>query len=272
MQTNGTLLDQQWAAAIAELKVNVCVSLDGLPATHDLFRVDHAGRGSYTATRRGMEHLRNAGIEPQVLCVVQPGGDGRAVYRHFREIGIRYMNFLLPDVSHDSRGSRYAATSSTPAADFLLPIFEEWWQEDDPGVRVLVFWELISALLGGPPTSDSFGSPALGYLIVESDGEIETLDALRVCKHRLSSTGLTVQSNGFDDLELGSPWIYEVTTRGLSIPTACKPCRYARVCAGGSLPHRYSEARGFDNPSVWCSDIQVLLDRMSTAISDARQP
>ena len=180
------------------------------------------------------------------------------------------MNFLLPDVTHDSRRSRYPESAHTPAADFLLPIFEEWWKEDDPQVRVLVFWELISALLGGKATSDSFGSPALGYLIVETDGEIETMDALRVCKHRLPSTGLTVHADSFDALRWRNPWVYEVTTRGAPIPSACEPCRYARVCAGGSLPHRYSEAAGFENPSVWCTDIQALLDRMSTAIADAR--
>jgi uncharacterized protein len=231
--------------------------------------VDHAGRGSYAAVRRGIEHLREAGIDPSVICVVQPDGDGSAVYHHFRELGIRQMNFLLPDVSHDSRLSRYPDTTATPVAHFLIPAFEAWWQEDNPDVRVSVFWELVSALLGGPPSSDCFGNPALGYVIVESDGEIETMDALRVCKHRMGSTGLTVQLHGFDDLEVGSPWVYEVTTRGLPAPTACSPCRYAQVCAGGALPHRYSEARGFDNPSVWCSDIQALLDRMRVAINNA---
>lgn len=270
LQTNGTLIDRRWASTLARLDVSVTVSLDGLPSTHDKFRVDHAGRGSYAATRRGMEHLRDAGRELQVICVVQPGGDGRAVYRHFRQLGVRCMNFLLPDMTHDSRTSWYSGHAPAPAADFLLPVFEEWWQEDNPSVRVLVFWELISALLGGPPSSDCFGGAALGYVIVETDGEIETMDALRVCKHRLPSTSLNVHSSGFEDLEWGSPWVHEITTRGLPVPSACKPCRYARVCAGGSLPHRYSEARGFDNPSVWCSDIQRLLDRMSRAIEDAR--
>jgi len=271
MQTNGTRLDRRWCETIARLGVDIGVSLDGPPSIHDRVRVDHAGRGSYVATRRGIEYLREAGVEPQILCTVQPGGDGLAVYRHFRELDIRWMNFLLPDVSHDSRSSHYPQTSATPVADFLLPAFEAWWREDDPDVRVLVFWELVSALLGGPVSSDCFGNSALGYVIVESDGEIETMDALRVCKYRLGSTGLTVQLNGFDDLEAGSPWVYEVTTRGLSIPTVCGPCRYSKVCAGGSLPHRYSEDRGFDNPSVWCSDIQLLLDRMSGAISDSRE-
>src|SRR5690606_26872333 len=101
----------------ARLDVSVTVSLDGLPSTHDKFRVDHAGRGSYAATRRGMEHLRDAGRELQVICVVQPGGDGRAVYRHFRQLGVRCMNFLLPDMTHDSRTSWYSGHAPAPAAD-----------------------------------------------------------------------------------------------------------------------------------------------------------
>ena len=78
----------------------------------------------------------------------------------------------------------------TPVAHYLLPIFDAWWREDNPDIRVLVFWELISALLGGAPASDCFGNPALGYLIVKSHGEIETMDALRVCQHRMGSSWL----------------------------------------------------------------------------------
>jgi len=270
MQTNGTRLDRQWCQTISKLGVSIGVSLDGPPDIHDRARVDHAGRGSYDATRRGIEHLREAGVEPHILCVVQPGADGLAVYRHFRELGIRWMNFLIPDVSHDSRSARYSATTMTPVADFLLPAFDAWWREDDPGVRVSIFWELISALLGGATSSDCFGNRPLGYVVVESDGEIGTMDALRVCKHGLGSTPLNVHLNRFEDLKIGSPWVYEVISHGLPVPTKCGPCRYASVCGGGSLPHRYSEDQGFDNPSVWCLDIQIILDRMSSAINDAR--
>jgi uncharacterized protein len=266
MQTNATRLDRAWAEAIVRLDINVGVSLDGPAPIHDRVRVDHAGRGSHAAVLRGIEHLRQAGMEPQILCAVQPGADGLAVYRHLRELGIRWMNFLLPDVSHDSRMAHYPGCDPTPVADYLLPIFDAWWQEDNPDIRVSVFWELISALLGGAPASDCFGNPALGYLIVESDGEIETMDALRVCQHRMGSSGLNVRSSDFDALEAGSPWVHQVTCVGLPTPTTCLECRYKRVCGGGSLPHRYSEARAFDNPSVWCGDIQILLDRMMGAI------
>jgi len=272
MQTNGTRIDRAWAAAIMRLGVEVGVSLDGPAEIHDRARVDHAGRGSHAAVLRGIDHLRHAGMEPQILCAVQPGGDGLAVYRHFRSLGLRSMNFLLPDVSHDSRMSCYPGNAPNPVADYLLPIFEAWWGEDDPRIRVSVFWELISALLGGDPGSDCFGNPALGYLIVESDGEMETMDALRVCQHRMGSTGLNVRAAGFDALRTASPWVHRVTCEGLPIPTACQACRYRRVCGGGSLPHRYSSAREFDNPSVWCGDIQILLDRMTDAIHAARSP
>lgn len=270
MQTNGTRIDQAWAEAILRLGVDVGVSLDGPADIHDRARVDHSGRGSHAAVVRGINHLRQVGIEPQILCTAQPGVDGLAVYRHFRDLGVRSMNFLLPDVTHDSRSAHYPGHGPHPVADYMLPIFEAWWSEDDPGVRVSVFWELISALLGGKPGSDSFGNPALGYLIVESDGEMETMDALRVCRHRIGSTGLNVRAEGFDAMRDASSWVHQVTCVGLPTPTTCRGCRYQRVCGGGALPHRYSEAREFDNPSVWCGDIQILLDRMTSAIHAAR--
>ena len=270
IQTNATMIDEGWAELLAELEVNVAISIDGPPAVHDKFRVDHSGRGSYDRVIRGLSLLRDAGFPAQVLCVLQPGADGRATYQHFRELGIKRINFLLPDATHDSRTALYGAESAEPVANFLLPAFEAWWAEDDPSVQVQIFVELISALLGGAPRSDSFGNPALGYLIVETDGEIETQDALRVCEHRMGSSGIAVDAHSFDALESASPWVHKVTTQGVPLPSDCEDCRYERVCAGGALPHRYSKARGFDNPSIWCRDIQTVLDRIDAAVCEAR--
>jgi uncharacterized protein len=262
MQTNAVLLDEHWIDAIRRLGVNVAISLDGPRHVHDAARVDHRGRGSYDATVAGIRRLADAGIDPLVLCVVQPGADGVAVYEHFLSLGVRWMNFLLPDVSHDSRAVHYPSAGPTPVADFLLPIFERWFRDDDPRIVITMFWDLIRAVMGGAPASDCFGNPALRYLIVETDGAVEALDALRVCADGLTATGLNVLTNDIDELEAASPWIHMAVTRGLPLCAECEACRHRRVCGGGFLPHRHSRARGFDNPSVWCRDIQILLDRI----------
>ncbi len=262
MQTNATLLDDRWLEVIQKHQVRVGVSLDGPPEIHDAERVDHQGKGSYEKTIRGLRLLQQAGLKPGVLCVVNPSMPGLPIYRHFRDLGIRSIGFLLPDVSHDTKLQYYGGLGPTPVADYLIPIFDQWFEEDDPGVVVRVLRDLMLVLLGGSASTDSFGSGRLGYLVVETDGSIETLDALRVCEDGISKSGLTVHDHGFDQLTAGSPLVRQSLDEGFPVCAQCRACPEVSVCKGGYLPHRFSLRRGFDNPSVWCRDILALIEHI----------
>jgi uncharacterized protein len=259
LQTNGTLIDAEWTRVLSRHHVNVGVSIDGPAAVHDAVRVDHAGRGSHRAVVAGLRLLQQAGLDPSVICVIDPGRSGLAVYRHFRRLGIERMNFLLPDVSHDSKALFYGGRGATPVADYLLPVFDAWYEEDDPDVEVRIFRGLIRMLLGGEGETDAFGNLKTGYLVVETDGSIETLDAMRVCAHGLNRSGLTVLEHGFDDLQAGLPIVYQAVHTGFPLCATCQVCPERDICGGGYVPHRYARANRFDNPSVWCADILKLL-------------
>lgn len=259
MQTNGTLLDERWVEVIRTNGVRVGVSLDGPPDIHDAARVDHAGRGSYAASVRGLRVLQDAGLAPGLLCVIDPAAAGVEVYRHFRELGVERVDFLFPDVSHDHKTAWYGRFGETPLADYLIPVFDEWFAEDNPRFRIRVFWSLMKAILGGGHQTDAFGNPLMGYLIVETDGSIQALDALRVCEDGIADSGLDVFAHGFDDLDQGLPLVHRLVHERLPLSPACQVCHERAVCGGGYLPHRYSRTNGFDNPSVWCRDILKLL-------------
>jgi uncharacterized protein len=269
MQTNALLLDDRWVAALADHGVHVGVSLDGPRDVHDATRVDHAGRGSHAGTIAGIERLQRGGIEPMILCVVSPGADGLSTYRHFRSIGIRRIAYLLPDVTHDSRERLYGGLGRTPVADYLLPIFDRWMDEDDADVYLRPFWGLIRMLLGGEADTDIFGNPPLSYLVIESDGEIQGLDALHVCKEGISRSGLNVRDHGFDDFARGEPFVRLCLESGVPLCAACRQCPERDTCGGGYLPHRYSAANGFDNPSVWCADILAMLSHIRARVQAA---
>ena len=262
VQTNGTLIDDQWIEVFLRHQTWVGVSLDGPPEIHDAVRVDHAGRGSYRAAVAGLNRLREAGVPSSILCVINPGCSGLEVYRHFREIGVKRMNFLLPDVSHDSKLRWYGGKGPTPVADFLIPIFDEWAREDDESMCIRLFWGLLRQMLGGDGETDLFGNPLLSYVVVETDGAIEALDALRVCRAGLGKSGLNVLQHSFDDLSLGDPFLYQAVHSGVPLCAQCQACPERELCGGGYLPHRYARANGFDNPSVWCADILKLLEHM----------
>jgi uncharacterized protein len=262
LQTNGTLINEAWAKTLRELSVGVSVSLDGPADIHDTTRVYRRGGGSHAATARGIKTLQDSGISPSVLSVVTPGADGGSTYHHIRSLGVTSIDFLLPDVSHDSKERMYGGLGDTPVADYLIPVLDAWLAEDNPEVSVRIFRELFRRLMGGTGLTDGFGGSGSSYLIVETDGTIEANDALRVCENGIAASGLSVLHHGFDDLELGLPLVHKAVSGGFPLPTECGLCSERWICAGGYLPHRYSRKNGFDNPSVWCRDILRILEKM----------
>jgi uncharacterized protein len=262
MQTNGTLLDQRWTEVLLAHKVQVGVSIDGPKEVHDTFRVNHQGKGSYKAVARGIAWLRRADIPLQILSVIQLGKDGLRIHRHFLEMGVRSINYLLPDFTHDTIGPVRERYGPTPCADYLIPILEDWWSNGSIDVRISIFWYMSQLILGGESRIDAFGNPPLSFVFVEADGSIEGLDVLRVCQEAMASTGLNVLRNDFSDIAEVSELHRLAIFDGVPLPIGCRACPERATCGGGYLPHRYSRVRGFDNPTIWCEDILRLFGRL----------
>lgn len=262
LQTNGVLIDDEWAELFAAHKVVVGISIDGTPDVHDAQRVDHKGRGSYDGVLRGVEALRRNAVEFSLLSVISLASDPIATHRHLLSLGPAQIEYLFPDQTHDTIGALRALHGPTPAADFLIPIFEEWWGSGKEAVQVGPFIAIVRAILGGVCEVDFIGNNPLGYVFIEPDGAIEGLDVLRTCGPGLAQTGLNVRTHDFSDLEDHSEFHYKAIFEGLPLPSGCRNCRERSTCAGGYLPHRYASGDGFDHPSAWCADILRLFDHL----------
>ena len=269
MQTNGTLLDERWIDVVRKTGIELGVSLDGPADVHDANRVDFAGRGSYADAVRGLQLLQTAGLSPSVLCVINPASSGAEVYRTFRALGVQRFDFLLPDVTHDSKPRFFPGYEGTPIGDYLIEVFDEWFDEDDPDVKVRLLWGFVSALLGGASETDQFGNPLSAYLVIETDGTIHTNDVYRICEDGMTASGLDVFRHGFDDLAQALPLLYRVVHEGVPLSATCEACPERDVCGGGYIPHRYARANGFDNPSAWCDDIRKVLAHVRSRLEVA---
>lgn len=257
VQTNGTLLDSPWIEVFEREEVQVGVSMDGPADLHDRFRVDHRGRGSYSAVARGVALLRDAGMPFSILSVIQLGADPLHIHHHFLELGCTSISYLLPAYDHDDIAPILERFGSTPCADFLIPIFDDWWSTSTIDLRIREFWNIGRVVMGGDSELDSIGNPPLRFVAIETDGAIEGLDKLRICEDGMTETGLNVHGADFLDIERASA-LHGLAMRGMPLPTACAACPERTTCAGGYLPHRYSKSRQFDNPSVWCADLLRL--------------
>lgn len=262
IQTNAVLLTPQWVQTLKDLDITVSVSLDGQPEENDQFRVDHKGNGSHSRIVDGIHLLQAGDVEPRIISVVNPAARGDDTYHHFRDLGITKMDFLFPDTTHDTKEQWYGAYGDTPVADFLIQAFDAWMDENKPEVKVRVFYNLLRSFMGASPASDAFGNPLLNYLIVNTDGAIEGMDALRACDEGMVNTGLNVLHHEFDDLRRSDSILYKASSTGFPLASQCRSCPEVAICGGGHFPHRYSEKKGFENPSAWCHDIQKLFSHM----------
>jgi uncharacterized protein len=257
IQTNGTLLDAEWAETLRRHGVRVGVSVDGPREIHDSRRPDHRGGGSYEAVERGLAVLRKTGVPFAILAVIPFGADPLFVHRHLMSLGAESIAYLLPDFTHETIGPIRARYGETPCADFLIPIFDDWTQ-GSLDVPVADLWNMSRVILGGPSQIEAIGNQPTGYAVIETNGDIESVDVLRICAEGMAGTGLNVRDAPFQELTRTGLLHRQAIFEGMTLPRVCRACPESRTCAGGYLPHRFSRENGFDNPSVWCADLLKL--------------
>jgi hypothetical protein len=97
IQTNGVLIDEEWAEFFKANDVLVGLSVDGPKELHDRYRVDKRGLGSFDRVMAGFEHLKQAEVDVNVLCTIHAGNQEYAldVYRFFRDdMGVKFIQFI----------------------------------------------------------------------------------------------------------------------------------------------------------------------------------
>jgi uncharacterized protein len=269
LQTNGTLLTRKWSRLLLELGVAVGVSLDGTPAINDRYRVDHAGRGSYAAVRAGIENFRAvAGRPPGILSVISQEADPRECYEHLKSLGARSVDFLFPDATYQ-RPPVGQECEQAPVGDWLARLFDCWFHDDRPTIRIRLFVDLISMLCGGKASTDGgLGTGLKNVLVVDCDGSVEPIDGLKLCGNGFTKVGTNLLSHELDEA-LSTDLARRYYLSGRILCQTCQDCSIKQVCGGGELPHRYSRERGFDNPSVYCPDLTRIITHVESAIAAA---
>lgn len=274
IQTNGTLLDEGWAEVFGKHGVHIGISMDGPRPIHDVFRVDHSGRGSYDQVERGIRTLQDARIPYGILSVIALGADPLAVHRHFMEFGCKQVTYVLPHFTYDTIEPIHRIYGQTPCADFLIPIFDDWWFNGTPDIHIGDLRNLARIVMGGSSQIETVGNVPPQYVFIESDGELEGLDNLRACQDGISKINLNVQGAEFRDILRADNMHGMAIFEGLPLSKTCQACPECETCGGGYLPHRYSSVNGFDNPSVWCADLLKLFThvrlRMGVTIDETR--
>jgi len=143
VQTNGTLIDEEWARFFRKYNFLVGVSVDGPKEIHDARRVTGSGKGSYDLVMRGIGHLRDAGAEFNILTVVHDGNvdKGRELMEFYRRENFGYVQFIPCMDFRAQEPDRPARYQITPEqyGRFLCETFDVWYNDGRPEISVRFF-------------------------------------------------------------------------------------------------------------------------------------
>ncbi|WP_345988054.1 radical SAM protein [Chryseobacterium sp. Chry.R1] len=272
LQTNGILLNEDIVNSLEKLRVHIGVSLDGPKEVNDKYRFYHNSKGSYDDVIKGIKVLLNNKSYKErtgLLSVMNIDSDPIETYDHIKSMEVKGGDFLFPYGTYDNPPlGKTESTENTYYADWLINIFDTWYNEDEttrPSIRL--FGDITTSILGNDIMADYLGNKNNEVLVIETDGTMEAVDGLKSCGNGFTKTGANVSSSSINQaLDTPLAKLYHYSHKHLC--KKCRSCPINETCGGGDLANRYSSKSGFDNPSIYCSDLEKLISHIQNRIID----
>jgi len=270
VQTHGGLLDDEILTTLAEHQIMVGVSLDGGPEQHDRHRRRADGRGTFAQTAAGLDRLlskRFRALFSGLLCVVDLENDPVGVYEGLLGFAPPTIDFLLPHANWTAPPTGHPAGGDAPYGRWLTTAFDRWYDAAPQETAVRLFQDIIQLYLGGHGSTEQVGLSPAEFVVIDTDGALQQVDTLKSVRAGAAETGLHVRTHTMDQV-LEHPGV-QARQRGLAgLSETCRHCSLVNVCGGGAYVHRYDHATGFDNPSVYCRDMQHLIRHITRRVDE----
>ncbi len=287
IQTNGTLIDDHWAAFFKENEFLVGLSVDGPEALHDTYRVDTRGEGSFSRVMAGMDALKAHEVDVNVLCTVNAANVSSPldVYRFFRDdLGVQYIQFipiverstetLLPlanlgwSSKHKEKRPLYVqagnqVTDRTVAPEafgvFLNTIFDEWVANDVGEVFIQHFDTALANWHGEPGAVCVFSETCGLAVALEHNGDLYS------CDHYVEPDYLlgNIAETPMIDLVASAKQVEFGLAKRESLPEFCRSCEVRFACHGGCPKNRFTQTPdGEDGLNYLCPSYKAFFNHI----------
>jgi uncharacterized protein len=242
IQTNGTLIDEQWCDFLAREHFTVGLSMDGPANFHDAYRVTKGGSPTHEKVLHAWELLSSHGITTDILCTVHVANvlHPLETYDFFKQIQTRYIGFL-PIVEKDPESRSGASPCSVPArafGEFLCAVFDQWKREDIGKVLVQNFEEVARTALGQEHSLCIFRKTCGNFPVVEHNGDFYACDHFVNPDHCHGN----IRQTPLDELlECQIQQAFGQSKRR-TLPSKCRKCNVLNFCNGGCPKDRFVES------------------------------
>ncbi len=256
IQTNGTLLDDEWCEFFAANKFLVGISLDGPPQWHDRFRKDPAGKPTYHRAWAGLELMQKHGVEFNVLVTLNSANAPHAgdIYRYFTNRGIRFLQFI-PILERDADGNP-TEFSCRPEqfGKFLWDVFEIWASRDINRVSERFIDSILHTFIHGQATMCCHSKKCANAFVLEFNGD------LYACDHFVYEGWLlgNIMETPLEELACCDK-LQEFAKLKTDLPKICMNCEYLYLCNAGCPKHHIPLYGNADRVNFYCQGYKQFL-------------
>lgn len=265
MQTNATLINDEWADLLHELKIGPSVSMDGPEQIHDSARTFLDGKPTYARVMRGYRLLQARDINTGMLMTISRKNVEKAqeIWHWIVEEKIPHFDFL-PCVEPElwRRGERLYGLTTEEVADFSIKLFNLWFDHGDPAVKIRTFRDAIRGQLGGRVNICSWKAGCLQHISFDASGNAYPCARY----HCYPETRLgNIQDQSFGEImeTITAKWVRQGIADGQD---RCRSCKWNQICGSGCPFLKYALHGSWDAPYIHCQSRQALFQHVRTRI------
>ncbi len=249
IQTNGTLLTDEWCRFFKENNFLVGISIDGPQEFHDEYRRNKQGLPSFYKVMKGIELLKKHQVEYNAMAVVNDYNVDYplAFYNFFKEIDCRYIQFA-PIVERMKRGNL-----STPAeqgqevalapfsvdarkwGDFLCAIFDEWVKQDVGTYYIQLFDATLANWVGEQPGVCTMAKTCGHAGVMEFNGDVYACDHFVFPEYKLGN----IRARSITEMMYSPEQVRFGNDKQDKLPRQCKICEFLFACNGECPKNRF---------------------------------
>ncbi len=233
IQTNGLLINREWAEFFSKNNFLVGLSLDGTKALHDRNRKTFDGTGTFSRVMRAAQLLESSGTAFNILTVVTPEVARNIVeiYGFYSRNRFKYQQYIpCLEPLGVAPGQQSASLTTEQYGTFLIELFHLWHRDFMRGsyVSIRYFDNLITMIMGMPPESCDMNGYCSVQNVVEADGSVYPCDFYVLDGYRMGN----LNDSGFFEMQ-ASPAREAFLREGRSVSPGCRDCRWFSLCRGG---------------------------------------
>lgn len=271
LQTNGFLIDRQWASFFRENHFLIGLSLDGNKKTHDTNRVDSSGKGSYNRVFNNAKLLQRENVDFNILTTAtrQIVQNTDALYDFYKRNGFRYLQFTACiDPIASERGTMDYSLDAESYGRFLIRLFDlyyrDWKRGDYTSIRY--FDNLISLMVRGRAEECGMNGVCGKYYVVEADGSVFPCDFYVLDGYCLGN----IMTDSFEDLDRKRTELGFVE-KSMKKEEECTKCPYFHLCRGGCRRDRENFATGELEKTYLCEAYKTFFSVALPALEEMAQ-